>query len=335
MPSGTHKKIDAVFEGGGVKGSGLVGAISVVERLGYRFENVAGTSAGAIVASLIAVGYTARELKALMDEIDYRTFKDRGTLGHIPLVGLLAQLAIKKGIYEGNFFEDWIRGLLLQKGIKTFGDLWKPEYKDDPVFCCRLQVVVSDISRGRLIVLPRDSIEYGIDPQKLDIARAVRMSMSIPFFYKPIKMRTREGVNSYLVDGGILSNFPIWLLDDGSDDPEWPTIGFKLVEPEEGTPHRIFGPVTLFAALFSTMMEAHDARYIKDVNFMRTIPIPTLGVQTTDFHLSQERREALYTSGVRAAEDFFGRWDFEAFKQMQREVTEVRRRETVWKKGTV
>jgi len=51
---GREMKIDAVFEGGGVKAIGLVGAVAVTEEKGYQFENLAGTSAGAIVASLIA-----------------------------------------------------------------------------------------------------------------------------------------------------------------------------------------------------------------------------------------------------------------------------------------
>ncbi|MCL2462167.1 MAG: patatin-like phospholipase family protein, partial [Defluviitaleaceae bacterium] len=42
------KKCDGVFEGGGVKGIGLIGAVKAVEDAGYEFENVAGTSAGAI-----------------------------------------------------------------------------------------------------------------------------------------------------------------------------------------------------------------------------------------------------------------------------------------------
>lgn len=56
-------KADAVFEGGGVKGIGLVGAIAVAEEYGYRFVNVAGSSAGAIVAALLAAGYSAAEIK--------------------------------------------------------------------------------------------------------------------------------------------------------------------------------------------------------------------------------------------------------------------------------
>ncbi len=59
-------RLDGVFEGGGVKGIALVGAVSVVEEAGYSFVNLAGTSAGAIVATLLAAGYTAGELKTVL-----------------------------------------------------------------------------------------------------------------------------------------------------------------------------------------------------------------------------------------------------------------------------
>ena len=52
--------VDLVCEGGGVKGIGLAGAYSVLEERGYRPNNVAGTSAGAITAALIAAGYSSR-----------------------------------------------------------------------------------------------------------------------------------------------------------------------------------------------------------------------------------------------------------------------------------
>ena len=69
-------KTDAVFEGGGVKGIGLVGAVSIIESAGYEFENLAGTSAGAIVASLLAVDYKADEIKSELERLDYNKFKD-------------------------------------------------------------------------------------------------------------------------------------------------------------------------------------------------------------------------------------------------------------------
>ena len=59
-------KADAVFEGGGVKGIGLVGAVAVAEEKGYHWVNVAGTSAGAIVATLLAAGYTAQGVVTIL-----------------------------------------------------------------------------------------------------------------------------------------------------------------------------------------------------------------------------------------------------------------------------
>ena len=65
--SQAEPRVDAVFEGGGVKGIALVGAAAVVEAAGYRFNNLAGTSAGAIVAALLGAGYTAAELQSILD----------------------------------------------------------------------------------------------------------------------------------------------------------------------------------------------------------------------------------------------------------------------------
>jgi NTE family protein len=59
-------------------------------------------------------------------------------------------------------------------------------------------------------------------------------------------------------------------------------------------------------------MEAHDRIYLEKAEYARTIPIPTLGIGTTDFELSRERAEALYESGRDAAEKFLATWDFDA-----------------------
>jgi len=302
---------DAVFEGGGVKGIGLVGAIAVAEERGYQWVNVAGTSAGAIVAALLAAGYRASEIKEIMAELDYNQFKDRSLMDRVPLIGPLASLTFEKGIYEGRFFENWIKGLLREKKVTTFGDLILKDYQDDERYRFKLRVIASDISRGRLLVLPQDIADYGIRPEDLNVAVSVRMSMSIPFFYEPVKLRNmKTNQVSYIVDGGLLSNFPVWLFDSEGDIPAWPTLGFKLAEPGEGTPHQVRGPISLLTALFSTMMEAHDARHIKEEYFARTVPIPTLGVKTTEFDISPEKSEALYQSGRAAAEKFLAAWNF-------------------------
>jgi len=321
--------INAVFEGGGVKGVGLVGAVSITEEKGYRFGNVAGTSAGAIISTLIAAGYSAKELKTILDELDYNKFKDKGIEDKIPGFGPLVSAIFQKGIYEGDFFSEWIQGLLEAKGVNTFGDLINEEHRDNPLYRYKLQVIAADVSRGKMLVLPRDIKHYGIDPDSLGIARAVRMSMSLPFFFEPVELEDGTGKKSYIVDGGLLSNYPVGIFDDEDEDALYPTIGYKLVEPGEGKPREIRGPITLLAALFGTMMEAHDAQYIRDNNFARTVPIKTLGVGTTDFDITRERSDELYESGRTAASEFFDRWDYAKWKLKYMEKEQIGRSKRV------
>lgn len=325
-------RCDAVFEGGGVKGIGLVGAVAATEELNYEFCNVAGTSAGAIVAALVAAGYRASELSDIMQSLDYAKFKDQGLLDRIPVFGEVLSLGLEKGIYEGAYLENWLRDTLAAKGKRTFKDLVIEEYRDSPKYRYKLQVIAADISRGKLLVLPRDIQDYGIDPDDLDIARAVRMSMSIPFFFEPVQLQLRDTEQDcYIVDGGILSNFPIHLFDDGTPDPPWPTFGYMLTETSDvvgrDVSHQVFGPLSLLASLFLTMMEAHDRMYIANSAFACTIMIPTLGVKTTEFDLSHQRAEALYQSGLHAGREFFRTWDFEQYKAVFRQTADKNRRE--------
>ncbi len=307
------KKVDAVFEGGGVKGIGLVGAVAVTEEQGYQFGTVAGTSAGAIIAALIAAGYKASEMKKILDELDWNQFKDPRGIGRIPLIGPLINLSFNKGLYKGDVFEEWLRNLLLEKNVRTFKDLMVDEHNSNPMYRYKLQVVITDMSDGKLRVLPRDSEKYDIDLDTLDVARAARMSMSIPFFFEPVILPTVRNTSNYIADGGVLSNYPVWLFDSGGNPP-WPTLGYKLVEPDFDTPNTIRGPISLFAALFGTMMEAHDSLYIENSSFARTIPIQTKDVGTIEFDISSEKSEKLYQRGRDAAEVFFQNWDFDEYK---------------------
>jgi NTE family protein len=147
------------------------------------------------------------------------------------------------------------------------------------------------------------------------------MSASIPYFYAPVIMRYGRMMQrkSYVVDGGLLSNYPVWLFDCPAERlPRWPTFGLRLVEPGSARPNDITGPVSLFTALFSTMIEAHDAQAMKEASSVRTIPINTLGVRAIDFSISTEEKEKLYESGVRAARRFFNTWDFGLYKAKYR-----------------
>jgi NTE family protein len=323
--SATHA--DLVFEGGGVKGIGLAGALAMLEEREYRPQNIAGTSAGAITAALLAAGYTADELREIIVTLDYRQFQDRAWEDKIPLIERSLSMLLDLGLYEGDRFLAWIRERLEAKGVRTFADLVHDEFADDPRYRSRLQVIASDVTKHELLVLPRDATKLGIEPDDLDVALAVRMSMSIPVFFEPVRfVNQKTGDVHVIVDGGMLSNYPVWLFDcEDGDAPEWPTFGLLLVEPKPEIPigARLPAPkmagkgagavIDYVKSLAQTMMEAHDRLYVQQANYARTIAIPTLGVGTTEFDLPRERALELYDSGRSAAEKFLDKWDFDAY----------------------
>jgi NTE family protein len=97
---------DLVLEGGGVKGIGLVGAYTRLTDAGYAFHRIAGTSAGAIVGSLIAAGMQPEQLKKVMREVDYGRFQDEGFIDHLGMAGKGLSLLFERGIYEGNYLRE-------------------------------------------------------------------------------------------------------------------------------------------------------------------------------------------------------------------------------------
>lgn len=321
-PAEDGNRIDLVLEGGGVKGIGLVGALAVLDERGFSPQNIAGTSAGAIAAVLTAAGYSPAELRSILIDLDFRKFKDKGWEDRLPLIGAPLSLLKDRGVYEGEFFISWISELLAAKGVFTYADLVHPEFSSEPRFRYRGQVIASDLTDRRLLVLPQDAARFGIEPDELSVAEAVRMSMSIPVFFEPWSWKSEaDGLTHTIVDGGMLSNFPVWLFDDG-DDPSWPTFGLMLVEPDPSKDlgHRLprsgkTDSLPEFAkSIVRTMLEAHDRMYLESASFVRTISVETLGVRTTEFDLSRSRAEALYQSGRKGAESFLEGWDFEKYK---------------------
>lgn len=308
-------KINAVFEGGGVKGIALAGAVDAAQRKGFEFEQVAGTSSGAIIAAFLAAGYTGEEMKRMILDMPFRNFLRRSPIYNMKIIGPAARLFLKKGLYSGEVFEYWVLQKLASKGIRSFGDLRKGQ----------LRIVASDISQGKLLVLPDDIAQYGIDPNRFLISKAVRMSTSIPYFFDPVLIRKPLQPNVrrkpfhfqyiYIVDGGLLSNFPLWLFDQSTvPGNSLPTIGFQLVGKNRQDVRRIGGPISMLTALFATMMDAHDERYIEEANRFRTIKIPTLGVHVTQFDIAPELSLGLFQSGQKAAEKFFTRWTHDLYE---------------------
>ncbi|MCG9966479.1 patatin-like phospholipase family protein [Pelotomaculum terephthalicicum JT] len=313
-------RADAVFEGGGIKVFGILGALSEAERRGYTWVNVAGTSAGAIIASLVAAGYSAAEICSLIDDLDFSMLKDKYWLHRVPCIGPALSLWFKNGLYAGKYLENWVKKKLAAKGIRTFKDLVIKEYENDPKFRYKLVIIATDVTRRKLLKLPHDIKDYAINPDNLEVSKAVRMSSGLPFFYKPCKLPYtipgKQTISSFIIDGGVLSNFPVWIFDS-DETPPWPTFGFKIIESEGPLFPRVNNPFDLLKAIVSTMLEAHDQIHELDPKSrVRTISIPSMGVKTTDFEMSLQLKEKLYRAGVQAAVNFYEGWDFETIRAL-------------------
>ena len=93
-----------------------------------------------------------------------------------------------------------------------------------------------------------------------------------------------------MVDGGILSNYPIWIFDSPTA-PRWPTFGFHFVKDEiQADPAHYNEPISMFKGLFKTMMQAHDLRHLDKESKARTITIPTGTITSTNFELTKEEK---------------------------------------------
>jgi NTE family protein len=328
-------RADAVFEGGGVKGIAFAGAIAAAERdAGLKeWVNVAGTSAGSIVSALLVAGYDASGLQKLLGAARYSRFADCGPGGKW-LGGVYSALFRRRGMAPGRYFEEWMGEQLaasplakeLGKSELTFADVRRrdlppkselPNITDDKYERAkyRLHVITSDITSGRMAILPDDLPDYEdedgkpFDKDSFPIVKAVRMSMSYPFLFAPVTLH-KGGKPYYMVDGGLLSNFPIWLFD--SPNPKRPTWGFRLhpgSAAQEGMPYRKvprpLWAVPLLKAMFSAATEAWDRQHMLEVVSARTVSIPTHDISTTNFGLTEADANNLYTWGDSNAHAFF------------------------------
>ncbi len=323
------KSYDLVLQGGGVRAIALVGAIRELENQGYVMQRAAGTSAGAIVGALYAAGYTGDELYDVVKEFNFSKLRDKDWVDRLPYVGKALSILWTKGIYEGDALFNWLKGLFDAKGIKTFGDLRNHNFtdKDGVVSRYKIQVIVSDITQRQLLVLPRDAKKIGMEPDELSVPLAIRMSSSIPIFFEPVHFKNPVTNKVHiLVDGAILSNFPIWFFD--TKKPRWPTFGLTLkdTEPDKKTAEHVkktlreeeiikrrYGIVGYLTDLVQTMLVAHDRHYLERSNESRMITIPALGIGLTNFDLPDDCIEALFESGQQATKQFLDKWHFEDY----------------------
>lgn len=185
-------------------------------------------------------------------------------------------------------------------------------------------VTATDVSSGELLYLPWDYPRFGLDPDAQLVADAVAASIAIPFYFEPVYLTNRHTQEQHvLVDGGVLSNFPITVFDrtDG-ETPRWPTFGVKII-PRLPSRNRevvpIAGRIPLagvrhLEAVAATMIVGRDQTYLqRPCVAMRTLQVDTRGVGVVEFNLDEARRQQLFANGWNEADRFLARWDWPSY----------------------
>ena len=298
-------RADGVFSGGGIKGLAFAGALQAAAEAGYvEWAQLAGTSAGAITAMALAVGYDAQGLRNALEEFEFSKVADYGELGIAEMPINLERL---HGATHGKVLHRWIEDLLERapKPAKTFGEL-------EPG---ALRVVGVDLAHTRMVVFPDDVRLYvddddrPLDPEAFPIADAVRISAGYPYFFPPLSLRDAHTKKAgVLVDGGVASPFPVFLFD--RPDPAHPTWGFRLfagTDPDKPSYTDIGGllwPIDMLKAIVDTSTNALDTLELEEFS-PRTISLPTGDIPTLDFALTKQQKTFLFESGYNAAKAFF------------------------------
>ncbi len=321
---------DLVLEGGGVKGIALVGAaVELLRR--YRFERVAGSSAGALLAAFLAVGLDADGVLERASRLEYHRVPDGWA--PVPVLAPAVGLLTRSGLHPGRYITEWVREELADLGVHTFGDLRRDDPGDDPALApwqrYRLVVTATDVTRGRLLRLPWDYRDYGLDPDAQPVADAVRASLAIPYFFSPQTLRDpRTGRRSTLVDGGVLSNFPLETFDrTDAAAPRWPTFGAVVGDTLSEADVSVFGsrrlplpPLRLLDSLVATSISGRDRTYLAQPCVRRrAFSIDTTGTGLTEFNVGAAERTRLVASGTAAARAFLAGWSWKAYLRQCRD----------------
>lgn len=370
-----NQYVDLVMEGGGMLGIALVGYTYVLEQAGIRFLGVGGTSAGSINALLVAALDEPGKPKGekLLAELANKNFFDfvdgdsdaRDLIeswvegaGSVKLAFKAAQvidnLQSDLGLNPGNAFFEWLKKLLVEEGIVDLASLMKRmktvpnglklrsgEKFDKPAEdFFRLAIIAADVTTETKVEFPRMAKLYWEDVDKVNPALFVRASMSIPYFFHPLKIKRIpkgpeaeklwEELASYriaeegrlpgevlFIDGGIMSNFPIDVFHNASKVPCAPTFGVKL-ELDKRLKH-IDGPLSLFGTIFNAARHTLDYDFIhRNPDYSKLVTwIPAKGFNWLDFNMSDNDKVRLFLDGANCAANFLSVFNWSEYKKIR------------------
>ncbi len=196
------QRVSLVLSGGGAKGLAHIGVLKALEENNIPVDNIVGTSMGGVIAGCYAAGYSPDKIEHLIlsrefldwvsGEIDpeYKYYFYEGTIRPAIVSAEFSLDSTMHAAMTSSLASDLSLNFALADRLAQPGQIAK--YDFDSLFV-PARIVASDIFTQTEVVLDSGSL-----------ATALRTSLSVPFFYKPIRIKGK-----YLFDGGIYNNFPV------------------------------------------------------------------------------------------------------------------------------
>lgn len=274
-----------IFGGGGIRGLCYCGAYKALLENNIKPIGYAGSSIGAVFASLIAIGYSYEETYELLSNTGFEMFIDIN-------FGFKKELA---ALSKGNIFLEWIREKIEKK-----------YYKDDYNKGQMPPVAFKDIDEKLII--------YSVDLTNLkfkefsktktpdfEIATAIRASVSMPGLFTPL-----ENDDIMLVDGDLLKSTPLWRVSDTIKNLDERIIEFRLEDNE--TPKKVNNSIEYLNRVYNAIC-GFATDYIVDMYNEKDkfdyIKINTQDVSVVDFLISKEKKKELFEIGYKTTSKYF------------------------------
>lgn len=318
----TYNYRNMVFKGGGVRGIAYMGALETLDEMGVLegIERVAGTSSGAIAATLLSFRLPVSEVLELFNTLDLSEIPQKsasaiigGKILDLANPGSYKRLFDKYGWYSSEYFYQWISQIIAKQchgnDRASFSDFAELGFRD-------LYIVTSNISRHRPEVF---SLKTTPDAA---VADAVRLSMSIPLYFEALRYDGRKfGAGDYYVDGGLYNKYPLDMFDDECyvnnpkkfvDGINFESLGLFL-SPDQNTYNDVAEyPRNLWEFVALTGKNFYDSFQVSDLknngpSEKRTIKINDYGVSSVEFDINPDSEiyTKLYNSGREAVETYF------------------------------
>lgn len=270
-----------VISGGALKGIAFLGVIECLQRKQnlriQRLQTMAGSSVGAIIATLLLIGFSVAELYQCIVDMDLTQ------LSRIEVPKLVTHF----GLDSGRGVVDKLRELFIRRGIDptiTFEAL----YRIRPI---RLVMAVTCLGEGVKY------LDYQSHPT-LSVIGALRMSFAIPLVFTAVRYQ-----NQYYVDGGLLDNCPVSLFSGASAESvlviKTSYESVKGTEPPQDLE-------TFFVLLMCTMLnDMEKLRSASARSSLSTITVKAEDMVTSQtIALTTQDKHHLFSAGYKAAQKY-------------------------------